>query len=570
MNVSSTSRRFDPEEQISSEAPSLSGNEKDLNKPSGGSTPPTAIQWQRTVSLQTVVDESGQYPGSGTGEDPYIVDWVPEDTENPYNWPGFKRWTITGIVAVTTLCVSFASSSYSGGIQYMMDDLHMGQYVAILGISLYVVGFGLGPLLWGPLSEMYGRRLIFFVSFLPFVFFHIGGALAHNVETLLITRFLAGSFGSSPLTNAGGTIADMFNARERGLANALFAMAPFAGPVLGPIIGGYVSESSAGWRWNFWVMFIFSAVMFVLTVLFVPETFAPVLLRRRARNLHAESEGKVNYISKFEKGNKKTFGEIMKINLSRPFVLLFKEPIVLLFSIYAALIYGTLYGLFAAFPVVFQSGRHFTPGEGGLAFLGIGLGIVIATCLTPISNKFYYRAIEKGNGVAPPEARLVMCCVGAVLLPVSMTWFAWTTYPSIHYMVPIIAGIPFGAGLMFVFTSIISYLIDSYTLYAASVLAANAVLRSVMGAAFPLFTPKMYASLGDQWACMVFAFLALACTPIPFLFYRYGPAIRARSKFSVSPPTSAGNPVPEIIERELEREAEVEAEKRHAHARSAA
>jgi hypothetical protein len=122
--------------------------------------------------------------------------------------------------------------------------------------------------------------------------------------------------------------------------------------------------------------------------------------------------------------------------------------------------------------------------------------------------------------------------------------------------------------MLFVFTSVISYLIDSYTLYAASALAANAVLRSIMGAAFPLFTPRMYASLGDQWACMVFAFLALACTPIPFLFYRFGPAIRARSKFSVSPPS--GNPVPQAVERELEREAEVEAEKRHADTRSAA
>lgn len=258
----------------------------------------------------------------------------------------------------------------------------------------------------------------------------------------------------------------------------------------------------------------------------------------------------------------------MKINLSRPFVLLFREPIVLLFSIYTALIYGTLYGLFAAFPVVFQRGRHFSAGEGGLAFLGVGLGIVLATCCTPISNKIYYRAMEKGNGVAPPESRLVMACVGAVLLPVSMTWFAWTTYPSIHYIVPIIAGVPFGAGMLFVFTSVISYLIDSYTLYAASALAANAVMRSIMGAVFPLFTPRMYASLGDQWACMVFAFLALLCTPMPFLFYRFGPAIRSRSKFSVSSPM--GDPVPQVVERELEREAEVQAEKRHAEAHSAA
>ncbi|KAJ1309199.1 hypothetical protein OPQ81_004868 [Rhizoctonia solani] len=524
-----TSPRFDPDEAtpIPSKAPSLSGLEKDSKRPT------------------TVVNDKAQYTGSGTLEDPYVVDWAPEDPQNPFNWSSSKRWRITAILAMTTLCISFASSSYSGGIQFMMAELHMSQYVGILGISLYVVGFGLGPLVWGPLSEMYGRRVIFLVSFLPFTLFHLGGALAHNISTLLVTRFLAGSFGSSPLTNAGGTIADMFTAKERGLASALFAMAPFAGPVLGPIVGGYVSESRAGWRWNFWIMFIFSAVMFVLSALFVPETFAPVLLRRRARELHAESEGKLHYISKYE-----------------------KEPIVLLFSIYTALIYGTLYGLFAAFPVVFQRGRHFSPGEGGLAFLGVGLGIVIATCCTPISNKIYFRAMEKSNGVAPPEARLVMACVGAVLLPLSMTWFAWTTYPSVHYIVPIIAGVPFGAGMLFVFTSVISYLIDSYTLYAASALAANAVMRSIMGAVFPLFTPRMYASLGDQWACMVFAFLALACTPMPFLFYRFGPAIRARSKFSVGPPS--GNPVPQVVERELEREAEVEAEKRHADARSAA
>ncbi|CAE7203653.1 unnamed protein product [Rhizoctonia solani] len=566
------SPRFDPDEAtpIPSKAPSLSGLEKDSQRPSESSQS-GAVGLPRSETLRstaTVVNDKAQYTGSGTLEDPYVVDWAPEDPRNPFNWSPAKRWRITAILAMTTLCIAFASSSYSGGLQFMMAELHMSQYVGILGISLYVVGFGVGPLVWGPLSEMYGRRLIFIISFLPFTLFHLGGALAHNIPTLLVTRFLAGAFGSSPLTNAGGTIADMFTARDRGLASALFAMAPFAGPVLGPIVGGYVSESRAGWRWNFWIMFIFSAVMFVLSVLLVPETFAPVLLRRRARELHAESEGKLHYVSKYEKGSKKAFGEIMKINLSRPFVLLFQEPIVLLFSIYTALIYGTLYGLFAAFPVVFQRGRHFSPGEGGLAFLGVGLGIVIATSCTPISNKIYYRAMEKGNGVAPPEARLVMACVGAVLLPISMTWFAWTTYPSVHYIVPIIAGVPFGAGMLFVFTSVISYLIDSYTLYAASALAANAVLRSIMGAVFPLFTPSMYASLGDQWACMIFAFLALVCTPIPFLFYRFGPAIRARSKFSVSPPS--GNPVPQAIERELEREAEVEAEKHHAEARSAA
>ncbi|KAJ1309396.1 hypothetical protein OPQ81_006173 [Rhizoctonia solani] len=541
---------FIPSKTLSTPDPEKGGRQASASSRSAS----TGLPRSETIrSTATVVNDKVQYTGSGTLEDPYIVDWAPGDSQNPFNWSPSKRWRITAIVSMTTLCIAFASSSYTGGLQFMMAELHMSQYVGILGVSLYVVGFGLGPLVWGPLSEIYGRRLIFLVSFLPFTLFHLGGALAVNTPTLIITRFLAGAFGSSPLTNAGGTIADIFTTNERGLASALFAMAPFGGPVLGPIVGGYVSESRAGWRWNFWIMFIFSAMMFLLGAFLVPETFAPVLLRRHARELHIESGGNLHYISKYEKGSKKPFGEIMKVNLSRPFVLLFREPIVLLFSIYTALLYGTLYGLFAAFPVVFQRGRHFSPGEGGLPFLGVGLGIILATCCTPINNNIYSRAVQKGNGVAPPEARLVMACVGAVLLPISMTWFAWTTYPSVHYMVPIIAGVPFGAGMLFVFNSVISYLIDSYTLYAASALAANAVMRSIMGAAFPLFTPRMYASLGDQWACMIFAFLSLLCTPIPFLFYHFGPAIRARSTFSVNPPSD--NPVSRVIEHELEEEA---------------
>lgn len=121
---------------------------------------------------------------------------------------------------------------------------------------------------------------------------------------------------------------------------------------------------------------------------------------------------------------------------------------------------------------------------------------------------------------------------GAIAAPIGLFWFAWSNGPSTHYIVPIISGAPFGFALVVIFQGINNYLVDSYTIYAASVLAGTAVLRSVFAAAFPLFTDRMYQDLGLHWASSIPAFLALAFAPFPFLLYRYGPKIRAKCKYS--------------------------------------
>ena len=110
--------------------------------------------------------------------------------------------------------------------------------------------------------------------------------------------------------------------------------------------------------------------------------------------------------------------------------------------------------------------------------------------------------------------------------------FAWTNAPSVPYMVSIAAGAPFGFALVVVFQGINNYLVDSYTIFAASVLAGTAVLRSAMAAAFPLFVDKMFTNIGIHWGSSVPAFLSLAFAPFPFLLYKYGPAIRAKCKYS--------------------------------------
>ncbi|KAH7360570.1 major facilitator superfamily domain-containing protein [Rhexocercosporidium sp. MPI-PUGE-AT-0058] len=496
------------------------------------STQKKAAHWELVFDQTHVTPEvlNWPYKGSGTEEDPYVVEYIENDRRNPMLFPKWKKWMITLLVAVVTLAVAFVSSAYSGGIEGILSTFHVGTEVATLGISLFVLGFAIGPLLWAPFSELYGRQVLFFGTYAMLTAFNAGAAGSQNIETLIILRFFAGAFGSSPLTNAGGVIADMFPASERGLAMSIFAAAPFLGPTIGPIAGGFLGEAE-GWRWVEGLMAIFTGILWIVGSLTIPETYTPVILRRRAKKL-SKMTGKV-YKSSIEVSHgTKTISQEFKTALSRPWILLFREPIVLLLSIYMAIIYGTLYMMFGAFPIVYQQQRGWSAGIGGLSFIGVAVGMIIAVCYSIFDNKRYVKIEAKHNGNAPPEARLPPALIGSIALPIGLFWFAWTNYPSIHWSVSIIGTAPFGFGMVLVFLSIMNYLIDSYVIYAASVLAANSVLRSLFGAAFPLFTTYMYQNLGIHWASTIPAFLALACVPFPFLFYKYGRGIRLKCKYA--------------------------------------
>ena len=447
-----------------------------------------ASHWQLVFDQALVTPEvlNHRYRGSGTHDDPYVVEYIPHDQRNPMHFPQWKKWLITMLVAFATLAVAFVSAAYSGGVQQIIQQFGASEEIVILGVSLFVLGFAIGPLLWAPLSEMYGRQVLFFGTYAVLTFFNAGAAGSQNIQTLIILRFFAGAFGSSPLTNAGGVIADMFPASERGVAMSVFAAAPFLGPTIGPIVGGFLAEAE-GWRWVEGLMAIFTGALWLLGAFTIPETYSPVILRRRAAKM-SKMTGKV-YKSRMEvdQGEKSLTAEL-KVAVSRPWKLLFREPIVLLLSIYMAIIYGTLYMMFAAFPIVYQQGRGWSEGIGGLAFIGVAVGMMIAVIYSAFDNKRYNREAAKNNGNAPPEARLPPSMLGSVFLPVGLFWFAWTNYPSIHWSASIIGTAPFGFGMVLVFLSIMNYLIDAYTIYAASVLAANSVLRSLFGAVFPLFT----------------------------------------------------------------------------------
>ncbi|RAL02585.1 MFS transporter [Aspergillus ibericus CBS 121593] len=463
-------------------------------------------------------EKSHVYDGQGTEEDPFLVEFYEQDPGNPMNWSPMRKWLITTIVTLSVFAVTFASSAYSDSANEVIQDFNISTEVFTVGITLFVLG-----------SELYGRKILWIISHIAMVAFIGGTAGSRNITTVLILRFFSGTFGGSPLVNSGGAIADLFPPAQRGLAMTLYCVAPFLGPILGPVVGGFISEH-VGWKWVQGVCCIFIAVIGILGVLLVPETYGPVLLSRRAEHL-SKSDGKT-YISVLEKhqGRMKP-SEIFQRALVRPWVLLFEEPIVVVASLYMALVYGTVYMFMGAMPIVYNEDRGWNEGIGGLSFTGIAVGIILGLVYAIYDNNARYMKLFLSQ-TATAESRLPPAIVGAVALPVGMFAFAWTNYPSIHWSVSIVLSAPFGFGCVLVILPLVNYLIDSYTIYAASVLAAAAIFRSVVGAVFPLFTTQMYHNLGIHWASSIPAFLTLACMPFPVVMYRYGGALRTKCRYA--------------------------------------
>ncbi|KAH8601093.1 MFS general substrate transporter [Bisporella sp. PMI_857] len=489
--------------------------------------------WRLVRETSIIVPEVFYHPweGSGIPRDPYLIDWIPLDPRNPLLFTRRKKWLIASISAISTLVMAFCSSVYTGGLADAEKAFDTSRQTVLLGLSMYVVGFAIGPLLWAPMSELYGRQIVFSTTYGIFAISNILAINSQDIVQVIILRFLAGASGSSSLTNTGGVIADMFTAKDRGLATSIFTAAPFVGPVLGPIIGGFLGES-AGFRAILFLIAVVSSLLWAVYYIYVPETYAPVLLRLRASAL-SDLTGQ-SYVSRLDHTRgKKSTGEVIKTALSRPWLLLFREPIVAVLSLYMAIIFGSMYMMFSAYPIIFQQGRGFSPGLGGLAFLGIGVGMIIALLYMMIGNKKYAKkASSAPGGKLPPEDRLPPSMIGAVAAPLGLFWFAIAAAPEVYFLVSIIGTVLFGFGMVVIFLSLTSYLIDTYTIFAASVLAASAVLRSIFAAVFPLFVAKMYAALGVNWATSVPAFLSLACVPFPFLLYKYGERIREKGKYA--------------------------------------
>jgi DHA1 family multidrug resistance protein-like MFS transporter len=330
------------------------------------------------------------------------------------------RLAISAILTYSTFVASFASAIFSSAIRAVDHEFHFSEEVGTLGVTLYVLGFASGPTVWAPMSELSGRRLPLVIGLFGFSIFAVASATAKDTQTLMICRFFSGFFSASPLAIVPACFADLYNNANRGIAISIFAMAVFVGPFASPFTGGFITMSYLGWRWTMYISSIMGWLAFGLTVLFVKETYAPAILVEKATVLRRQTKNWGIHAKQDEV--ELDFKELVATNFSRPIRMLITEPIVLLVTVYMSFIYGLMYALLDAYPIVFQGIHGMNLGVGGLPFIGLIIGELGGGIYVLLSQKSYVRKLVANSDVPIPEWRLWPAVIGGIFFTMGLFW----------------------------------------------------------------------------------------------------------------------------------------------------
>ncbi|KAL7952409.1 major facilitator superfamily domain-containing protein [Trichoderma compactum] len=454
----------------------------------------------------------------------------PIDYDDPRAWNAKRKWSALTIVSLFNFVTSISSSMVAPALPAISQELSItdgtDQYLLV---SIFVLAYSFGPLLWGPLSEMYGRVVVLRVSNLIYLAFNTGCGFAQSNSQMTAFRFLSGFGGSAPLVLASGVIGDVFTPDERGKAISVYTIAPLLGPAVGPIVGGLIAEHTT-WRWIFWSTSILAALVQGVGTILLRETYAPVLLR--AKNKAEQEKQDVTVTS----SSTVTPRSLIWANLSRAVFMLATQPIIQSVGLYLAYIYGLVYLVLSTLPTVWNDVYQEQVDIGSLHYLAIGLGFFLGTQVcAPLQDSIYRRLKHGNNGVAEPEFRIPLMIPAALFLSAGLFIYGWTAYYKVHWIGVDIGTVTFSIGSIIGLQCIQSYIIDAYPLHAASAVSAATFLRSLAGFGLPLLATPLYNSLGLGWGNSLLGFLAFGFgAPMPFLLWRYGKKIRGYAWFTSS------------------------------------
>lgn len=360
---------------------------------------------------------------------------------------------------------------------------------------------------------------------------------------MLVARFFLGVGGSTFSSICGGVISDIYDAESRGFPMACFATGALFGTGAGPLVSGFIAQNLS-WRWIHWVQLIFNVAVMGIMAIGLHETRGSVLLIRRAIALN-------KYLDQIEQQNIKGVGKpsdvvrvrwrahaedertnlsnMLKVSLTRPFHLLFTEPVVFFFSLWTAFSWGILYLFIPGITLVFVTSHNFTTSQIGSVFTAMCVGSFLALPLNTLIERFTPVLLPSSRG---PETRLYAACTLGVLLPIGIFWFGWTSSPDQHWILPTIAVGVATIGIFTIYLAVFNYFADTYHRYASSALAAQGCCRNIFAGFFPLVTEPMYAAVTLKGASSILGAGALVLSLVPWVLVFYGARIRARSKFA--------------------------------------
>ncbi|KAL5320280.1 hypothetical protein ACEPPN_011081 [Leptodophora sp. 'Broadleaf-Isolate-01'] len=465
-----------------------------------------------------------------------LVDWyTTDDVANPHNWSKAKRTFVTVVMCIYTWVVYTGSSIYAASEGGVMERFSVNPTEAVLPLSLYVLAYGVGPLIFAPLSEIpvIGRNPVYYLTFILFFVLSFPTAVANSFAGLLVMRFLQGFFGSPALANAGATFSDMYSLLYVPYPLSWWVFSAWGGPALGPLMAGF-AVSAKNWRWSLWEIVWMAAPMLIMLLTVTPETSTPNILLRRAQRLRKlTGDARLQAQSEIDQRHLTASG-ILVDALIKPIEITLKDPAIFFVNIYTALFYGIYYTFFEVFPLVFPPFYGFDLGEVGLAFLACQVGATIGL-LAYFSYLHWYMIPDNlAHGLRAQEHRLVPAIVGSFFLPTGLFIFGWTAREDIHWIVPLIGVVIFVIGTFLILQSIFVYVPLSYPQYAASLFAGNDLVRSAMAAGSILYARSLFVNLGIGRGISVLAGLSTLGIFGMVAIYLTGAKLRARSKFALS------------------------------------
>ncbi|KAF2434347.1 MFS general substrate transporter [Tothia fuscella] len=455
-----------------------------------------------------------------------------EDPFDPHNWPMASRCKSIAILALTVFVQGWAGSAESMANSAISQDLHVSQVAENLATAMYLFGIGTGSLFAGPISETYGRNPIYLATTFCYMLFVLGSALTPTFGGQVVCRYFVGLFADGTLAINGSSVGDQFRPVKRSMVFPVIAWANVAAPVIAPIAGGWiVSNPKLGWRWTEWTTLIMSAFALLVALLFLPETYLPVLLDWKAQQLR-RATGNKNYTS--EHAETASFRKRMKQVLPMPIKFFSSEPVIIVLGGYLVLLYILLFTFQSGFDYVFKQTYSLSTRLTGSCFGAIAAGSTAFTLTAPFFYRLARWETEHVRG-APikPEFRLWPAILAAPLLPVSLFWLGWTNYSSISIWSGLGACFLFGIIVTVIYVSSYEYIIDGYADHSAAALSSITMARYIIAGGMVMAARPMYMGIGVHWTMTLLGCVALILAPAPWLFLKYESRLREKSRYAV-------------------------------------
>ena len=438
-----------------------------------------------------------------------------DDPQHPYRWSRSKKWTHVVLLSVIEFVTPLASMMFAPVVPQVAADIANNNITrTTLAVSIYVLGFIIGPLILGPLSELYGRMVIYRTTVTVYAVLSACCAVSTTIDMLTVFRFFAGCFGAAPIVVGAAAVADMFPPVSRGRPVAVYSVGPLLGMTSGPIFGGLINHS-AGWRWIFGALSILAGVLAICTFVILRETHLPTITKnskRSSRTLRCQSLRNGHRLES-RPGLRLRLRTVLLPASLLPIQIIFGNLQMFLLFLSNAVFTGIMNILFTTLGATYQSRYGFTTQLAGLAYIGIGIGGVIASIvLAKTSDKmvhFLSRRLTNDGDEHLERYRLPPLIAGAVLVSLGLIWYGWAVQLRDTWVVPLLGTFIFGLGMLLTQATVPTFLVHAFPDHAGSVMSASVVTRSVGGSVLTLAGPSMNKTLGHGWASTLLAFVNL-------------------------------------------------------------